>query len=118
MKKLFLMSALFVAIAFLFGCGYSLEKAEDILQEEGYGVFLVTEEDLAKYKEEDSSITGGLTAQKGLNNVTILTFKTAKSAEEFAEKAEDNIMYILYEIEVKGNAVIMGTDEDVVDKLS
>ena len=118
MKKLFLMSTLFVAIAFLFGCGYSLEKAEETLKEEGYGVFVISEEDLAKYVEDEDVITGGLTAQKGLTkNVTILTFKAAKDAKAFAEEAEDNVLYALFTIEVKGNAVIMATDADVIEKL-
>lgn len=118
MKKLFLMSTLFVAIAFLFGCGFNLEKAKETLEEEGYTVFLVSEEDLAEYQEEDDTITGALTAQKGLTkNVTILTFKAAKNAKEFAEEAKDDIIYALYTIEVKGNAVIMATDQDVIEKL-
>lgn len=117
MKKLFLMSTLFVAIAFLFGCGFNLEKAKETLEEEGYTVLLVTEEDLAEYQEEDDTITGALTGQKLLNNVTILTFKAAKNAKEFAEEAKDNILYKLYTIEVKGNAVIMATDDDIIEKL-
>ena len=118
MKKLFLMLTLFVSICFMFGCGYNLEKAEDILKEEGYGVFVITEEELAKYQSEDSSITSGLVATRGLKTVTILVFKTSKAAEEFAEKADDDIKYILFEVESKGNAVIIGSDEDLVERLA
>ena len=118
MKKLFLMSTLFVAIAFLFGCGFSLEKAKDTLEAEGYTVFMATEGELARYQQEDNTVTGALIAQKGFtNNITILTFKTGKNAKDFAAEAEDNVLYKLLTIEVNGNAVIMGTDSDTIEKL-
>ena len=119
MKKLFLMSTLFVAIAFLFGCGkYNLEDAKAKLEEEGYVVVMVSEDQLAEYQEEDDTVTGALTAQKSLNNVTILTFKSAKDAKAYAEdaKKESNPLVTIY-IEVSGNAVIAGTNEAMVKDL-
>ncbi len=118
-QKLFLMSTLFVAIAFLFGCGkYSLEDAKTQLEEDGYVVILVAEEDLKEYQEDDATITGVLTAQKGLNNVTIYTFKSSGDAKDFAKEAEKNANPLIkFYYVVSGNAVISSTNEAMAESL-
>lgn len=101
-----------VCVGVLASCG--IDSYQKRLEDAGYTCKVVTSDEIKEKNEEseDYTVKASFYAYKGFNSVTVTQFANAEQAEKYAD--DKDIVDVFGEVEVKGNVVIMGT-EDAVD---
>ena len=123
MKKILSISLVFVLLLACFTACGSIESYQDKLEEAGYKVEVVEEDDIADYADDmgldadKSAVVSMLYAVKaeGLipSMVVIIECASADAADQIADTADGGLGLLGMKVEVEGKFVIAGTTSAV-----
>lgn len=114
MKKRILAVVAIIALVAILGvvlCACNADSYAKKLEKAGYKVIVADEEDLA---DMDGKVVWGVSGSKGLDNVTIIKFKTADDAKEYADELPTGkVGGFEMVVEKSGKVVFYGTPDAI-----
>lgn len=117
-KKIVAIVAIVALIAIVAVCltACNADSIAKKLENKGYEAVAMSADDISEEYGEDAAIKWGVSANKGLDSVTVLKFAKADDAKEFAETMESLADFTgLGVVDRVGSIVYMGTEQGVKD---